>query len=106
MIRLTRDSMESAFEQYTETVFALPEVISAGVRDITITRENAGDAVKRAFEAGFVGQGLPSVRRFRHAGYVHETHGQVRGQQYVCPGLVLCSGKPDVPDHLQERDAI
>ena len=53
MIRLTRDSMESAFEQYMETVFALPEVISAGVRDITITRENAGDAVKRAFEAGF-----------------------------------------------------
>ena len=53
MIRLSMDSMEAAFEKYLEAVFKLPEIISASVRDITISRENIENAGKRAFEAGF-----------------------------------------------------
>ena len=53
MIRLSRESMEAAFVKYLETVFAHPEIIRAGVRNIDITCENIKDAGKRAFEAGF-----------------------------------------------------
>ena len=53
MIRLSRESMDEAFVKYLETVFEYPEIISAGVRNIAITRENIEDAGKRAFEAGF-----------------------------------------------------
>ena len=53
MIRLSRESMEEAFVKYLETVFEHPEIISAGVRNIAITRKNMEDAGKRAFEAGF-----------------------------------------------------
>ena len=45
--------MESAFGKYLETVFEHPEIISAGVRNTAITRENMEDAGKRAFEAGY-----------------------------------------------------
>ena len=40
MIRLSRESMEAAFIKYLETVFEHPEIISAGVRNIVINREN------------------------------------------------------------------
>jgi hypothetical protein len=53
MIRLSRESMEAAFVKYLETVFEHPEIISAGVRNIAISRENIKEAGKRAFEAGF-----------------------------------------------------
>ena len=53
MIRLSRESMEAAFVKYLETVFEHPKIISAGVRNIAINRENIGEAGKRAFEAGF-----------------------------------------------------
>ena len=48
MIRLSRESMEAAFIKYLETVFEHPEIISAGVRNIAINRENIGEAGKRA----------------------------------------------------------
>ena len=51
MIRLSREFMESTFRKYLETVFEHREIISAGVRNIAITRENMEDAGKRAFEA-------------------------------------------------------
>ena len=53
MIRLSREPMEAAFVKYLETVFVHPEIISAGVRNIAISRENIKEAGKRAFEAGF-----------------------------------------------------
>ena len=53
MIRLSRESMEAAFVKYLETVFVHPEIISAGVRNIAISRENIKEAGKRAFEASF-----------------------------------------------------
>ena len=53
MIRLSRESMESAFEKYLKTAFEHPEIISAGVRNIIINRENIAEAGNRAFEAGF-----------------------------------------------------
>ena len=45
--------MEEAFVKYLEAVFEHPEIISAGVRNIVINRENIKDAGKHAFEAGF-----------------------------------------------------
>ena len=53
MICLSKGSMEAAFEKYLETVFGHPEIVSAGVRDITIRREDFRETGKRAFEAGF-----------------------------------------------------
>ena len=53
MIRFSRESMEAAFERYLKTVFERPEVVSAGVRKITIDHENMEEAGKRAFDAGF-----------------------------------------------------
>ncbi len=53
MIHLTRESMGSAFEKYLRAVFGLPEIIGASVRNISIGRDNIGEAGKRAFEAGF-----------------------------------------------------
>lgn len=53
MIRLSKSSMEAAFENYLKAVFEHPEIISAGVRDIAVDRDNIRDAGKRAFEAGF-----------------------------------------------------
>ena len=40
MIRLSREPMEAAFVKYLETVFVHPGIISAGVRNIAISREN------------------------------------------------------------------
>ena len=53
MIHLSRESMEEAFEKYLKTLFELPEIVSASVREITIHRENMRDAGKRACEAGY-----------------------------------------------------
>ncbi len=53
MIHLSRESMEASFEKYLRLLFGHPEIVSTGVRDITIDRDNIEDAGKRAFEAGF-----------------------------------------------------
>ena len=45
--------MEAAFEDYLKAIFEHPEIISASVRNIAISRETVKDAGKRAFEAGF-----------------------------------------------------
>ena len=52
-IDLCKESMEDAFIKYLEEIFGLPEIVSAGVRDIVIERENVTDAGKRAFEIGY-----------------------------------------------------
>ena len=41
------------FSQYLRKLFMLPEVISCGVKGITITRENIDKYSKQAFEAGY-----------------------------------------------------
>ncbi len=53
MIHLSREFMETSFQKFLKLLFGHPEVISAGVRDVKITRENMEDAGKKAFEAGF-----------------------------------------------------
>ena len=58
MIRLSRESMEAIFRKYLETVFEHPEIISAGVRNIAIARENMEDAGK---------QNVPDDLQRRHA---------------------------------------
>ncbi|MBE5957234.1 MAG: hypothetical protein E7254_00015 [Lachnospiraceae bacterium] len=50
---MTKDNMEEAFLRYLEDIFQHPEIISAAVRDIVITRETRCEAGKQAFEAGF-----------------------------------------------------
>ncbi|MBO4347325.1 MAG: hypothetical protein J5840_06780 [Lachnospiraceae bacterium] len=52
-ICLTKEKIEEAFLQYMNEIFALPEVVSARVKDIIITRENRKEAGRQAFEAGF-----------------------------------------------------
>ena len=51
MIRLSKESMESAFEKYLERIFELPEIVNAVVRDITIHREDIKDMGSNAFFA-------------------------------------------------------
>ena len=53
MVYLSRESMEASFIQYLKIIFELPEIISATVKKIPISRETIGDAGKRAFDAGF-----------------------------------------------------
>ena len=53
MIHLSRESMESAFIKYLEKIFELPEIVSAGVRNITIIREDIKNTGICAFESGF-----------------------------------------------------
>ena len=52
-VKMTKDNMEEAFLRYLEDIFQHPEIISAAVRDIVITRETRCEAGKQAFEAGF-----------------------------------------------------
>lgn len=53
LVRLTRENMEENFLQYLETVFGFPEVLSATVKGVEITRETISTSGKQAFEAGF-----------------------------------------------------
>ena len=50
--------MEANFRKYPATVFEHPEIISAGVRNIAIARENMEDAGK---------QNVPDDLQRRHA---------------------------------------
>ena len=53
LIKLTKEKMEESFLQYLEGIFEHPEIISATVRDIVITRETIDKAGRQAFEVGF-----------------------------------------------------
>ena len=53
MVDLSKEATEKYFEEYMDRIFSLPEIMSAKVRDITITRDNKKDTVGRAFEAGY-----------------------------------------------------
>ena len=52
-INLTKEKMEESFQHYLEEIFKHPEITSAAVRDIVITRETMIEAGKQAFDAGF-----------------------------------------------------
>lgn len=53
LIRLTKECMEEAFLKFMNVIFGHPEIISACVKEIIITRETLKESGKRAFEAGF-----------------------------------------------------
>ena len=53
MVDLSKEATEKYFEEYMDRIFSLPEIMSAKVRDITITRDNKKDTVGRAFETGY-----------------------------------------------------
>ncbi len=53
LIRLSKEKMEESFLQYLEDIFQHPEISSAVVRDIVITRETIHEAGPQAFQAGF-----------------------------------------------------
>lgn len=82
MIRLSRETMEAAFLNCLKAIFEHPEVISAGVRDVVITRENTEDAGKRAFGAGY-----------------HDFCSDIDLSVKVC----LPSGGPVTPDRYMKR---
>lgn len=52
-VSITKNYMEEMFSQYLRKLFMLPEVISCGVKGISITRENIDKYSKQAFEAGY-----------------------------------------------------
>ena len=52
VIELSKGKMERALDEFLDRVFALPEIESAKVRDIIISRENREISVRKAFEAG------------------------------------------------------
>ena len=49
----SKESMEEAFLQYLEDIFKHPEIISAAVKEIVITRGTVKTSGTKAFEAGF-----------------------------------------------------
>ena len=53
LINLTKEKMEESFLHYLDYIFRHPEIISATVRDIVITREKKIETGKQAFNAGF-----------------------------------------------------
>lgn len=53
LIRLSKEQMEALFLQYLEVIFNHPEIMTAAVKDIVITRESVMEAGKQAFNAGF-----------------------------------------------------
>ena len=53
LIRLSKERMEDSFLEYLGALFAHPEIISAAVRDVVITRETISETGKQAFNAGF-----------------------------------------------------
>ena len=52
-IRMSKETMKEAFLRDLDRFFAHPEIASATVRDIVITRETVNEAGRRAFDAGF-----------------------------------------------------
>ncbi len=52
-IRFSKKKMEESFLLYLEDIFKHPEVASAAVKGIVITRETIREAGRQAFEAGF-----------------------------------------------------
>ena len=53
LIDLNKESMEALFLQYLGEIFERPEVVSATVKEVVITRETIAEAGKKAFEASF-----------------------------------------------------
>lgn len=53
MIELSKGKMERALDEFLDRVFVLPEIESAKVRDVIISRENREISVRKAFEAGW-----------------------------------------------------
>ena len=53
LVLSSKEKMEASFLQYLEEIFTLPEIMSAAVKEITITRKTIHEAGRRAFEAGF-----------------------------------------------------
>lgn len=52
-ISLTKEKMEELFLQYLQGIFEHPEISSACVKGVDITRETLETAGKKAFESGF-----------------------------------------------------
>ena len=52
-IDLTKEKMEALFLQFLGEIFAHPEVVSATVKEVLITRATMEEAGKKAFEASF-----------------------------------------------------
>ena len=53
LISLTKERMEELFLQFLQEIFRHPEISTACVKDIVISRETLEDAGKKAFEASF-----------------------------------------------------
>ena len=52
-IDLSKEKMEIALDTFLDRIFAHPEVESAKVRDVKLTRENKEDSVRKAIGAGY-----------------------------------------------------
>ena len=52
-IELSKETMEKALDAFLDGIFALPEIESAKVRDVIITRKDRESTVRKAFEAGW-----------------------------------------------------
>ena len=53
LIDLTKEKMQALFLQFLGEIFAHPEVVSATVKEVFITRETMEEAGRKAFEASF-----------------------------------------------------
>lgn len=53
LIDLTKEKMQALFLQFLGEIFAHPEVVSATVKEVLITRETMEEAGRNAFEASF-----------------------------------------------------
>ena len=53
LIVLTKEKMQALFFQFLGEIFAHPEVVSATVKEVFITRETMEEAGKKAFDASF-----------------------------------------------------
>lgn len=53
LINLTKEKMQALFLQFLGEIFAHPEVVSATVKEVLITRETMEEAGRKAFEASF-----------------------------------------------------
>ena len=53
LITLTKEKMETLFLQYLQEIFEHPEISTACVKDIVISRETLEEAGQKAFEPSF-----------------------------------------------------
>ncbi|MCR4599762.1 MAG: GNAT family N-acetyltransferase [Acetatifactor sp.] len=53
IIDLSKEKMEMALDAFLDRIFALPEIESAKVRDVVISREDKELSTRKAFEAGY-----------------------------------------------------